>query len=101
MLLQVRSSNFRDYVYPFLTEQFFKILLSVALELVHELAEYLHRLYPTIYSVTRHSAGKSTYGWYGENDIKTVTVVPLNKTFNLDEEDPLRVATMLYVISSY
>ena len=51
--------------------------------------------------MTRHSAGKSTYGWYGENDIKTVTVVPLKKTFNLDEEDPLRVATMLYVISSY
>lgn len=69
--------------------------LLLAIELVYELAEYLHRRYPSVYSITRHSSEKSTYGWYKAGDIKTITVVPLNRTFNLDEEKPLEVATML------
>lgn len=68
---------------------------SAAVELLYELAEYLHRRYPTMYSVTRHSTEKSTYGWYGEGDIETITVAPLNRTFNLGEGDPLRIVTML------
>lgn len=86
--LQVRSDSFRH-------RWRLTYINHAAVELLHELAEYLHRRYPSVYTVTRHSVEKSTYGWYGEGDIKTITVGPLNRTFNLDEGEPLKIATML------
>lgn len=66
------------------------------MELVHELAEYLSRKYPLVYTVTRHApASSGSFGWYGMGQIKDITVVPLEKTFCLDEEDPMRLSALL------
>jgi len=52
---------------------------EAAIELVHELAEYLSKRYPSSFHVTRHD----------QRNIKTITVVPLGEThelpLNLDE----------------
>ncbi|CAL1717362.1 unnamed protein product [Somion occarium] len=66
-----------------------------AVELLHELAEYLFRRYPSMYTVSRYPREKSTYGWYGLGDIKDITIVPLNKTFTLADGDPLLTAALL------
>ncbi|KAI0081015.1 hypothetical protein K474DRAFT_1657199 [Panus rudis PR-1116 ss-1] len=67
-----------------------------ARELLYELAEYLSRRYPNVYKVTRHSPSeKSVYGWYDLGDIKDITIVPMQKTFNLAEGDPMVLAALL------
>lgn len=60
-----------------------------AVELVHELAEYLSRRYPKDFSVVRHSqrihAGTlfCDWGWEGAPPIKTVTMHSLGLSYNL------------------
>lgn len=73
----------------------------IAEELAHELAEFLSRRYPKVYSVTRHSPSNSKgsgarNGWYGDGRIKEITILPLGVSYNLDEEEPMRVAGLLY-----
>ncbi|OBZ71859.1 hypothetical protein A0H81_08181 [Grifola frondosa] len=66
---------------------------AAAEEFVHELAEYLSRRHPKVYAVVRSE--KEFDGWYGEGRIKDITIVPLQKTYKLDEEDPMKVAALL------
>ncbi|KZT12647.1 uncharacterized protein LAESUDRAFT_640177 [Laetiporus sulphureus 93-53] len=69
---------------------------AAARELVHELAEYLSRRYPDLYRVVRKEKGeKGEGGWYGEGPIKTITIEPLDQTYDLDEMEPLKVASLL------
>ncbi|KAI0922007.1 hypothetical protein AcV5_000548 [Taiwanofungus camphoratus] len=69
---------------------------TAAREFVHDLAEYLSRRYPTIYSVVRkYRNEKNLSGWYGEGEIREITIIPLQKTYNLDSEDPMTVAALL------
>ena len=67
----------------------------VARELVYELSEYLSRRYPDTYDVKRHSKCQNDYGWYGEGQIKEITIIPLAVTYDLDAEDPMKVASLL------
>lgn len=68
---------------------------------MHELSEFLSRRYPKVYSVTRHDPDQpetqKQKGWYGEGRIKEITILPLGVTYNLDEEEPMKVAALLYV----
>ncbi|OCH95886.1 hypothetical protein OBBRIDRAFT_442056 [Obba rivulosa] len=74
-----------------------------ARELMYELAEYLSRRYPSVYEVVRHTSGsekapgsgQGAYGWYGDGQIKEVTIKPVGATYNLDEEDPMTVIALL------
>jgi len=69
---------------------------SAAREVVHELAEYLIRRYPDLYSVTRNDPTAMTEGgWYGEGHIRTITLKAVGKTLDLDHEDPMTVAALL------
>jgi len=62
---------------------------AAARELVYELAEYLSRRYPLVFSVTRHHYRKNMKrGWYGEGLVHTITILPFKRTFDLDTEDP-------------
>ncbi len=65
------------------------------MELVHELAEYLSRKYPAVYVVTRRPPASGSLSWYGLGQIKDITVVPLGKTYDLDEEDPMPLSALL------
>ncbi|KAF8803724.1 hypothetical protein BYT27DRAFT_7109166 [Phlegmacium glaucopus] len=62
---------------------------EAAVELVHELAEYLSRRYPKDFSIVRHPqrfpAGTlfCDWGWEGEPPIKTVTMVSLGISYDL------------------
>ncbi|KAG9219533.1 hypothetical protein CCMSSC00406_0009772 [Pleurotus cornucopiae] len=69
---------------------------EAAIELVHELAEYLIRRYPATFRVTRHTSnyiaslsdsprkkGRLDYGWDGAPAIKEITVIPLGVTYDL------------------
>lgn len=49
--------------------------------------------YPLIYTVERHKKGSG--GLYGDGRIRTITVIPVDATYNLDEEDPMTVAGLL------
>ena len=69
-----------------------------AAELVQELAEYLDLRFPAVYSVVRHGREKDASGWYGQPSIKEVTILPLQKTYKLGEEDPMVVAALLCVL---
>ena len=72
--------------------------ILVAEELVQELAEFLVRRYPALYKVTRHEKGKHRRnGWGGAGQVKTITIVPLKVTYDLESEDPLKVANLLSV----
>ena len=64
---------------------------------MYEVAEYLLRRYPDVYSVTRHpvSDDDDENGWYGEGKIKDITITPFKETYSLDSEDPLEVARLL------
>lgn len=62
---------------------------------MHELAEYLSQRYPALYQAVRKE--KDTSGWYGQGEIKTITIIPLQETYDLDEQDPLIVASLLCV----
>ncbi|KAI0334912.1 hypothetical protein GY45DRAFT_1367349 [Cubamyces sp. BRFM 1775] len=70
---------------------------AAAEELAYEFAEYLSRRHPDVYRVTRHPVSKNPdrNGWYGEGRIKTVTIVPFERTFDLEKDEPLKVARML------
>lgn len=76
-------------------------LARAAKELLFEIAEYVSRRFPTVYTVTRHDPAKveSVYGWYGQGQIKDITVVPVGETYNLDECDPMTTAALLYVFA--
>ncbi|KAL0949821.1 hypothetical protein HGRIS_009857 [Hohenbuehelia grisea] len=64
---------------------------EAAIELVHELSEYLTRRYPTIYQIIRHDAeGHTEYdkrrhapGWGGAAPVKQVSVLPLGVTYDM------------------
>ena len=66
-----------------------------AKELVYELAEFLSRRYPDTYTVTRHAPREGDYGWYGEGEVKTITIVPVDATYDLDVEDPMKISGLL------
>lgn len=69
---------------------------SAAREVVYELAEYLVRRYPRLYSVTRHNpSAKTEGGWYGEGQIRTITLEVVGQTIDLDHEDPMTAAAFL------
>ncbi|GJE84791.1 hypothetical protein PsYK624_008670 [Phanerochaete sordida] len=68
---------------------------DAAVELVHELAEYLSRRFPDVYHVTRAAPGRSAAGWQGLPSIAEITIVPLGKTYSLEDGDPLTVASLL------
>lgn len=69
---------------------------DAARELVYELSEYLSRRYPKTFSVTRHSLEKGGEGgWYGEGRIHTITILPVNTTYDLDVDDPMTVSGLL------
>jgi len=83
-------------------------IYPVAIELVHELAEYLSRRFPTTFEIVRHSSvGVSeTTGWYGLPPIKLVRVLPLGEIYDLpihpdDGENAairaLEIASLMYV----
>ncbi|KAF8631213.1 hypothetical protein AX15_002544 [Amanita polypyramis BW_CC] len=59
---------------------------EAAIELVHELAEYLSRRYPLSFRITRHKLDVRTprqHGWDGTPPIHTISVIPLNATHQL------------------
>ncbi|KZP00435.1 hypothetical protein CALVIDRAFT_475853 [Calocera viscosa TUFC12733] len=68
---------------------------DVAMEVMHELAEYLSRRYPQMFKVTRLPYMKDDYGWYKEGQIKTIEIVPLGEVHDLEAEDPMTVAGLL------
>lgn len=81
------------------------LTLRIAIELVHEIAEYLSRRYPTTFKISRHSnAIISNYGWEGAQPIQTITIVPLNVSYDLplSVDEPgaavraLEVAALMY-----
>ncbi|KAI0314210.1 hypothetical protein OF83DRAFT_1165305 [Amylostereum chailletii] len=65
---------------------------EAAYELMHELAEFLSRRYPSIYTVTRDA---SKGGWYRLGKIKTITINPVDVTYDLEKDEPIRVAASL------
>ncbi|KAL4241323.1 hypothetical protein ABKN59_000084 [Abortiporus biennis] len=66
-----------------------------AVELLYELAEFLSRRYPDVYRVTRLAPSEGSYGWYGQGQIKDITIVPLNRKFVIGEDDPLKISSLL------
>ncbi|KAH9938720.1 uncharacterized protein B0H18DRAFT_949969 [Fomitopsis serialis] len=53
-------------------------------ELIQELAEFLVRRYPALYSIARYEKGeRGTGGWHGAGQVKTITIVPLQVTYDL------------------
>ncbi|KAI0772546.1 hypothetical protein BD413DRAFT_46218 [Trametes elegans] len=70
---------------------------AAAEEFMYEVSEYLSRRHPYVYRVTRKPVSKKPdeNGWYGEGKIKTITLVPFNETYDLEKDEPLRVARML------
>ena len=62
---------------------------------MQELAEYLSARYPAIYTVVRHEPGTDAEGWDGQPSIKQITIVPLQKTYTLSEEDPMVISALL------
>ena len=65
------------------------VINYTAVELVHELAEYLSRRYPKDFSVVRHSQRFHSgtlfcdWGWEGAPPIKTVTMNALGLSYDL------------------
>ena len=64
---------------------------------MYELAEYLSRRYPDVYSVNRYpvSDNEDENGWYGEGRIRDITIIPCQVTYNLDKDEPMVVSRML------
>ena len=62
---------------------------------MYELSEYLSRRYPDTYRVVRHKPRPGDFGWYGEGQIKEITIIPVHATYNLDDEDPMKVSGLL------
>ena len=61
------------------------------------MAEYLSRRYPTTYLVKRDDDHDSS-GWYGLPRIKEITIVPTGTTYKVDEEEPMALAGIMYVL---
>ena len=59
------------------------------------MAEYLSRRFPQMYTVTRKAPTEGDFGWYGEGQIETITILPMNATYDLEKEDPMAVAGLL------
>ena len=64
------------------------LVLYTAVELVHELAEYLSRRYPKDFSVVRHSQRIHSetfcdWGWEGAPPINTVAMHSLGLSYDL------------------
>ncbi len=64
---------------------------------MYELSEYLSRRHPDVYNVTRHPVSECEHqnGWYGEGRIKEITITPFQVNYDLDRDEPLKVARML------
>lgn len=62
---------------------------------MYELSEYLSRRYPDTYHVTRLEPRPGDFGWYGDGQIKEITILPVNTTYNLGEEDPMKISGLL------
>jgi hypothetical protein len=88
----------------------------IAVELVHELAEYLSRRYPKDFSVVRHSqrfhAGTAfcDWGWEGAPPIRTVKMHSLGLSYDLPlsvqdgsraGERAMEIAGLLLVFEDY
>lgn len=58
---------------------------EASIELVHELAEYLSRRFPTMFKIIRYQSDilPDFTGWYGLPPIKSIEVLPLNVNFEL------------------
>ncbi|KAI0314208.1 hypothetical protein OF83DRAFT_1165304 [Amylostereum chailletii] len=65
---------------------------EAALELVHELAEFLSKRYPKVYAATRENHGE---GPEGSGRITTMTIQPLNVTYDLEKDDPMCIVASL------
>lgn len=85
----------------------FRDVYLPAIELVHELAEYLSRRFPTTFEISRHTSETAGIhvGWGGALPIKTIKTVPLEVSYDLpldvhdDQEAPVRaleIAALLY-----
>jgi hypothetical protein len=48
-----------------------------------------------VYQVTRTAPKDNDYGWYGLGQIKTISILPLDISYDLEEEDPMTVAGLL------
>lgn len=71
------------------------LIVHLAKELCFELAEYLSRRYPDTYRVKRYAPQPDDFGWYGEGQIKEITIIPVGATYDLDTEDPMKVSGLL------
>ncbi len=64
-----------------------------------ELAEYLHRRYPSVYSVIRRE--NNTDGWYGEGEIwkimvdSSATVGGKTEVYDMDVDNPMAISGSL------
>ncbi|KAI0775471.1 hypothetical protein BC629DRAFT_1638009 [Irpex lacteus] len=67
---------------------------DAATELVQEMAEYLSRRFPTTYTVKRREDGDAS-GWYGHPAITEITIVPVGKTYIVEEEEPMTLAGII------
>ncbi|KAL1939749.1 hypothetical protein VTO73DRAFT_9782 [Trametes versicolor] len=70
---------------------------AAAEELMYEFAEYLSRRHPDVYRVTRRPVSRNPEenGWYGEGKIWQITIIPFGETYDLEKDEPLKVARML------
>ena len=55
----------------------------------------MSRRFPDVYRVTRCEGATDASGWYGLPAIKEITIVPLGKTYSLQDENPMIVAALL------
>ena len=70
-------------------------LSCTANELVQELAEYLSRRFPSTYKITRKRGEKDASGWSGLPAIESITIIPLQKTYHVADEDAMTLAALL------
>ena len=76
-----------------------------AIELVHELAEYLSRRFPTTFEVVRYESEVPALhsGWDGMPPVKTVMILPLGESYDLplDVNDGHDAPTRALEIASF
>ncbi|KAH9938721.1 uncharacterized protein B0H18DRAFT_968444, partial [Fomitopsis serialis] len=68
---------------------------DAARELVYELAEYCQddtRIFTMSHEGHERKGG---FSWYGEGQIQTITVVPLQVTYDLEKEDAMTLSALL------
>ena len=66
-----------------------------AKELAYELSEFLSRKFPNFYRVIRKDHFPQDMGWYGDGEIKTIEIIPLKVTYDLDSDNPMMIAGLL------